>query len=69
MSKPKGNPYLPESRQPLMACMNCKFREKDKNKDLARGGCTWTGASYVPPLHVCEAWQRQPRKRKEAYEE
>ena len=71
MSKPKQDPFLPEDKQPLMECHTCghyESREDDGFADRVRGRCRHTGSSVVPPRHVCEAWGKRTRLRREEEE-
>lgn len=68
MSKPAKDPFLPEDKQPVMECRFCghyESREKDGFQDWVRGKCRHTGLSTVPPRHVCEAWCKRRKMRKE----
>ncbi len=68
MSKPAKNPFQPEDKQPLMECWTCghyRSREEDGFQDWVRGRCDHTGSSVVPPRHVCEAWCKKRKARKE----
>lgn len=71
MSKPAKDPFLPEDKQPLMECWTCghyRSREEDGFQDWVRGRCDHTGSSVVPPRHVCEAWCKRRKVRKEEEE-
>ena len=66
MSKPRRDPVLPESKQPMMECWTCGHfkREKrpDGTEDWLRGGCRYNGESTVPARHVCAAWCKRTKK-------
>lgn len=71
MSKPKRDPFLPEDKQPVTECRTCghyRSREKEGFQDWVRGRCRHTGLSTVPPRHVCEAWCKKRKARKEEEE-
>ena len=68
MSKPAINPLIPEDKQPVMECRFCGHydsRNKEGYQDWVRGRCRHTGLSTVPPRHVCEAWCKRRKARKE----
>lgn len=68
MSKPMRDPFLPDDKQPVMECRTCghyESRENDGFQDWVRGKCRHTGLTTVPPRHVCEAWCKRKRARKE----
>ena len=66
VSKPTKNPFLPEDKQPVMECRTCEhWDNKTGYADWVRGKCRHTGLTIVPPRHVCEAWTKRRKVRKE----
>jgi hypothetical protein len=67
MAQPKKDPYLPESKQPMMECQTCDNWKEKRNAegaiDYAAGSCPATGLTHCPARHVCELWKMRVRRK------